>query len=107
MLWLVIPPRVELLQRPEHVHCLMGYVVDLTLILQATFQVSQWCRQVTEDRVNEIIHIFHCSDKKKHIHDTIRAFAGICEMDSVVDKIESLIKDNGVCSSNLSVCLSL
>ena len=78
----------------------MGYVVDLTLILQAIFQVSLQDTlegKVAEDRVDEIIYEFHCSDKKKRIHDTIRSFVGTQHpfaKESVVEKIESLIKDN-------------
>ncbi|KAF8351818.1 kinase-like domain-containing protein [Amanita rubescens] len=85
---------------PEHVRCLMGYVVDLTLILQAVFQVSLQDRlegKVTQDRVNEIIYEFHCSDKKKRIHDAIRSFVVAQHpfaKDNVVNRIESLIKDN-------------
>ncbi len=87
----------------------MGYVVDLTLILQAAFRVSLQDRlegKVTQDRVNEIIYEFHCSDKKKRIHDAIRSFVVAQHpfaKDSVVNKIESLIKDNEVCSSNLTI----
>ena len=87
----------------------MGYVVDLTLILQAIFQVSLQDRlegKVSEDRVDEIIYEFHCSDKKKRIHDAIRTFVGNQHpfaKDSVVDKIESLIRDNEVCNSNLFI----
>jgi hypothetical protein len=87
----------------------MGYVVDLTLILQAVFQVSLQDRlegKVTQDRVNEIIYEFHCSDKKKRIHEAIRSFVVAQHpfaKDSVVNKIESLIKDNEVCSSNLTI----
>jgi hypothetical protein len=85
----------------------MGYVVDLTLILQAVFQVSlqdQFEEKVTEYRVDEIIYEFHCSDKKKRIHDAIRTFVGTqhpFEKESVVERIESLIKDNEVFSSKL------
>ena len=83
----------------------MGYVVDLTLILQAIFQVSvqdQFEEKVTEYRVDEIIYGFHCSDKKKRIHDAIRTFVGTqhpFEKGSVVEKIESLVKDNEVFNS--------
>ena len=91
----------------------MGYVVDLTLILQAIFQVSLQDPlegKVAEDRIDEIIYEFHCSDKKKRIHDTIRSFVGIQHpfaKESVVEKIELLIKDNEVCSSNLHINLLL
>ena len=77
----------------------MGYVVDLTLVLQAVFQVSLQDRsdgKVTADRVNEIIYEFHFSDKKKRIHNAIRAFQPSFMKGDVVEKIESLIKDNEV-----------
>ena len=83
--------------------------MDLTLILQAVFQVSLEDRRegkVTQDRVNEIIYEFHCSDKKKHIHDAIWSFVKSQHpfaKDSVVNKIESLVKDNEVCSSNVTI----
>ena len=87
----------------------MGYVVDLTLILQAIFHVSlqdELEGKVTEDRIDEIIYEFHCSDKKKRIHDKIRLFVETQNpfaKESVVEKIESLIHDNEVCSSNLPI----
>ena len=77
----------------------MGYVVDLTLVLQAVFQVSLQDRsegKVTADRVNEIIYEFHFSEKKKRIHNAIRAFQPTFMKGDVVDKIESLIKENEV-----------
>ena len=85
----------------------MGYVVDLTLILQAIFQVSLqdlFEGKVAKNRIDQIIYEFHCSDKKKRIHDTIRSFVGTQHpfaKESVVEKIELLIKDNEVWSSNL------
>ena len=96
---LSIAADVNLLNRPEHVRCLMGYVVDLTLVLQAVFQVSLQDRtegKVTADSVNEIIYEFHFSEKKKRIHNAIRAFQPSFTKGDVVEKIESLIKDNEV-----------
>ena len=88
--------------RPEHIRCLMGYVVDLTLILQAVFHVSiteRLEKNAIQDRLNEILYEFHLSERKKSIHDEIRSFVGVQHpfaKDSVVDKIESLIKQNEV-----------
>ncbi|KAF8351827.1 kinase-like domain-containing protein [Amanita rubescens] len=84
---------------PEHIRCLLGYVVDLTLILQAVFQVSQEEHLESEplrERLNEIIYEFHSSDKKKSIHTTIWAFVGSQRPSAkaVVGKIESLIIGN-------------
>lgn len=89
-------------RRPEHTRCLMGYVVDLTLIIQAVFQVSlqdQVEGKVTQDRVNAIIYEFHCSEKKRRIHNAIWEFVGAKHpfaKDSVMEKIESLLQENEV-----------
>ena len=82
----------------------MGYVVDLTLILQAVFQVSlENGHEITSDRVNDIIYEFHSSAKKRRIHEEIWVFDRCLSLkDNVADKIESLIKENEVCSPNLS-----
>ena len=76
----------------------MGYVVDLTIILQAMFYVSLQNAEgkVTQERVSEIIYEFYFSDKKKHIHNTIRSFQPSFAKSEVVEKIESLIKNNEV-----------
>ena len=58
------------------------------------------------DCVDEIVYEFHCSDKKKRIHNTIWSFVRTQHpfaKESVVEKIESLIRDNEVCSSNLPI----
>ncbi|KAF8696555.1 hypothetical protein AX14_001521 [Amanita brunnescens Koide BX004] len=87
---------------PEHTRCLMGYVVDLTLIIQAVFQVSLQDRRegkVTQDQVNAIIYEFHCSEKKIRIHDAIWEFVGTKHLfakESVIEKIESLLQDNEI-----------
>lgn len=67
---------VRLLCRPEEMRCFMGYVVDLTLILQCVFDTSlkdQLEGMVTQDSVIESIREFNNSDKKR-IHDAIRKF---------------------------------
>ncbi len=80
----------------------MGYVVDLTLIVQAVFQVSLQDRLegiVTEDQVNAVIYEFYCSEKKKRIHNAIWEFVGMRHpfaKDSIIEKIESLIEENEV-----------
>ncbi len=78
----------------------MGYVVDLTLILQAMFQVSlqdQYEGRVTVDHVNEILYEFHSSEKKKIIHHAIRTFAQHSfAKDNVAEKIQLLLKENQV-----------
>ena len=92
----------ELFYRPEHIRCLMGYIIDLILILQAIFCVSirgPSERKVTQDNVNEIIYEFHLSERKELIHDAIWTFVGSRHpfaKVNVVDKIESLIKENMV-----------
>jgi hypothetical protein len=87
----------------------MGYVVELTLIVQAVFQVSLQDRLEgieTEDQVNAIIYEFYCSEKKKRIHDAIWEFVGTKHLfakDSIIEKIESLIEENEVCVPYLDV----
>lgn len=80
----------------------MGYIVDLTLILQAVFLVSHLllneCQRIP-DCVHGIIHDFHSSQQKLRIHAAIRSFVGDHEgfaKDTVMDKIASLIKENEV-----------
>ena len=80
----------------------MGYVVDLTLILQAVFQVSLQDHiegKVTMDSVDEIVYEFHCSEKKRNIHDAIRKCIGTQDFfarSNVVNVIASLIVENEV-----------
>jgi hypothetical protein len=77
----------------------MGYVVDLTLILQAVFQASLQDRaegKVTQDRVTEIIYEFHFSEKKKRIHDAIVGTQHLVAKGSMVEQIKSLINENEV-----------
>jgi hypothetical protein len=81
----------------------MGYVVDLTLILQAVFQVSfqnQLEKKVIPgpSRVSEIIYEFVCSKKKDAVHNAIVTFVGdqMPTSNDIVDKVESLIKENEV-----------
>ncbi|KAF8347159.1 kinase-like domain-containing protein [Amanita rubescens] len=88
---------------PEQIHSLMGYAVDLTLILQAVFQVSLHDRaegKTTQDRVSEIIYEFHLSEKKKLIHDAIVGAQHLVANDSVVEQIKSLIKENEMTDSD-------
>lgn len=98
--------RFELFNRPEHIRCLMGYVVDLTLILQALFQISledHFEGKVTSERVIDIIYEFDTSEKKRRIHAAIRSFVGAhypFAKNNVIDKIESLLDENEVrCST--------
>ena len=77
----------------------MGYVVDLTLILQAVFQVSlqdQTEEKVTQDRVTEIIYEFHLSERKKRIHDAIIGAHYLFANDSVREQIKLLVNENEV-----------
>ncbi|KAF8351815.1 hypothetical protein F5887DRAFT_932499 [Amanita rubescens] len=83
--------------RPDHIRCIMGYVVDIILILQAVFQISLEDRgKMTPDDVNGIIYEFICSERKESIHNAIIAFVGdhdLPKSDMMMDKIESLIKE--------------
>ncbi|KAK2462350.1 hypothetical protein APHAL10511_005656 [Amanita phalloides] len=86
-------------QTPGIICCLIGYVVDLTLILQVVFQVSLQNEEgkVEEDQVMAIVDRFDQSSKKKEIHDKIKGFIDRhypFTKISVVGKIESLITAN-------------
>lgn len=77
----------------------MGYVVDLTLILQAVFQVSHIEGKVTRDNVDEIIYEFHCSEKKQNIHNAIQKYIETRYMfarSDMANEIASLIEKNEV-----------
>ncbi len=80
----------------------MGYVVDLTLILQAVFQASlqnQSKEKVTPDRLSEILYEFVCSGKKDVVHAAIVEFVGHQHSpasNDIVDKITLLIEQNAV-----------
>ena len=83
----------------EDMHCLMGYMVDLTLLLQAIFHVSlrdQSEVTVTLNHIDEIIYEFHCS-KKKDIHHAIRKFTVEAQyLFGVASEVASLIEKNEV-----------
>ncbi|KAK2463329.1 hypothetical protein APHAL10511_004640 [Amanita phalloides] len=83
---------------PENIRCLMGYVVDFTLVIQAVFQVSlddQYEGKVKVDRVKEIVYEYYCSETKEKIHNAIRTFVKHpFAQNSVADRIESLIGQN-------------
>ena len=78
--------------------CAMGYVVDLTLILQAIFQFS--LRDHFEgkvDSIDEIVYAFYYSEKKKNIHDAIQqSIETRFSKSNVVNEIASLIEKNEV-----------
>jgi hypothetical protein len=74
----------------------MGYVVDLTIIMQAVFRVSLKDKEgnVEQERVNDIIDKFSESKTKKEIHDSIRAFVedrNLLGREGAVGKLEELI----------------
>lgn len=87
----------------------MGYLVNLILILQAVFQLSLEDRgrgAVTPDGVIEIIYEFVCSGRGESINNAIAAFVGDRQppaSDSMMDKIESLIKENKVWNPYLGI----
>jgi hypothetical protein len=84
-----------LLYRPEHMRCLMGYVVNLTLILQVILLRDH----VIMDSLDEIIYEFHSSEKKKNIHNAIRKTIETGYMfarGNVVNVITSSIEENEV-----------
>jgi hypothetical protein len=87
----------------------MGYVADLTLILQAVFRVSLEDRfegRITTDRINDIIYEFVCSGKKDSIHTAITSFVGdqhLPPKGEMANKIRLLIEENEVRNSLLNV----
>ena len=94
----------EFLNRFKYICCLMGYVVDLTLILQVVFRASLEEGKITTDRVNDIIYEFVCSGKKDSIHNAITAFLGDQHLPAkgdMVNKNRSLIEENEVRDSLL------
>jgi hypothetical protein len=98
---IVITVYADLLNRPEHIRCLVGYVVDLTLILGAVFRLSleeRLGKEALRERLDEIICEFHLSERKKAIHTAIWEFVGPQRpfAKAMVDKIESLINGNEV-----------
>ena len=80
----------------------MGYVVDLTLILQAIFHVSlrdHFKGKAALDCIDEILYEFHFSEKKKHIHDAIRKSIEtryLFAKSDVANEIASLMEKNEV-----------
>ena len=72
--------------------------MDLTLILQAVFQVSLQDRtegKVTQDRVTEIVYEFYLSEKKKRVHNAIVG-AQYQVANDVVEQIKLLVNENEV-----------
>ena len=82
----------------------MGYVVDLTLILQRIFHVSlrdQLEGMVRQDNIIDIIHEFN--NFKKRIHDAIRLFFKIqypITMGDLEKEIASLVQKEKSGGSN-------
>lgn len=80
----------------------MTYLVDLTIILQSVLLARlehQLEEKMTDDNIYELVYEFHCSEKKKRIHETILEFTEVqhrLTKDNVVDKIQSLIAENEV-----------
>jgi hypothetical protein len=82
--------------RRDDIRCLMGYVVDLTLIMKAVFQESlkQQDSKVTQERVNIIVDEFNKWEKKTEVHRGITSFSSTANLfgkDAVVNKIEHFI----------------
>ena len=89
--------------RPHIVCCLMGYIVGLTIIMQAVFRISLQNSHRTVDVacVEQKMENFMNSRTKETIHADIRTFVqGVNPLgrDSIVHKIESLIYLNSTIS---------
>ncbi|KAM6495248.1 hypothetical protein JOM56_009871 [Amanita muscaria] len=81
---------------PANIRCLMGYVVDLTIIMQAIFRASLKDKDgsVEKEQVKEIVDKFDRSDTKRDIHESIRAFVqdqNLLLKGDVVERLETLI----------------
>jgi|SRR6266550_2902710 len=97
----------KFLNRPEYIGLLMRYVVDLTIILQTVFQLSLRDRSeghmTLGEHVNLILYEF-LLEKKTSIHSSIREFVETRRQfaqNSVVDKMNALVKENEVRCSHL------
>ena len=85
--------------RPANMRCMMGYVVDLTIIMQAIFRISLADKEgaVDQERVTEIVNKFDESDTKKEIHEAVRAFVedkNLLAREGAVGKLEELINNH-------------
>jgi hypothetical protein len=71
-----IPRHPDPCLRPGIIRCLMGYVVDLTVIMRAAFRASRENKDgiIQKERVEEIIEKYDKSAMKRNIHDSIRSF---------------------------------
>jgi len=81
---------------PANIRCLIGYVVDLTIIMQAIFRASLPHKEgeVDQEHIKEIVDKYDRSETKKDVHDAIRSFVheqNLLAREGVVDKIEELI----------------
>ena len=82
----------ELPNRPEQIQCLMGYLVNLILILQVVDE-----RRVRPDNVYEIIYEFVLSGRKESIHNEIATLFGDSPASYYpMDEVKSLIEKNVV-----------
>lgn len=99
----------DLLNRPEYICCLMIYLVDLILILQAVFQIlleDRFTGKVTPDSVNEIVYEFVCSERMKMVHDAITAIVRDQHSPAgniMMSKVETLLKENKVWNLYLGI----
>ncbi|KIL61356.1 hypothetical protein M378DRAFT_180096 [Amanita muscaria Koide BX008] len=87
-------------QAPHIIRCFMGYIVDLTIIMQTLFKIPAQDRDgnIETTRVEEILDNFAASPIKDTVHDEIRVFVdGLrsrFEKDAIIEKIDSLIYSN-------------
>jgi len=81
----------------ENVRCVMGYIVNLTVILDAIFSTT--AGNVTENAILKVMGTHVRSGRRNDIHRDIRSFVtetfsirfAIPEKDLVLEKIVSLI----------------
>lgn len=85
---------------PTIIRCFMGYIVDLTIILQRVFRISVEDENgiIDTQRIKDIVEVFDKSQAKKNIHADIRAFVhdlrNPLSKELVIQRIETLIYSN-------------
>ena len=83
--------------RPAATRCLMGYIVDLLMVMQGVFWIKRHQvgnKDVSRRDLNRALEAYGTSTHKKEIHTEIRAWVagtGRLRADSVVSKITELV----------------
>jgi hypothetical protein len=91
----------------ENVQCVMGYIVDLTVILDGVFRIA--AGSVSDEDIQTAINKHASSDCRDRIHRDIRNFVTeaftsrfkVSKKDMVLEKIDDLIRHYCVSSRGL------